>query len=121
MLTFAAVKQLLARFWPVAVGALVVAILLLAYCEGKDAGRSDAERSRLEGNVEALEDKGRADEKAAETRLQDAERANAEQTELKEAVTDAKATGGDPRRAYYDCLAKLQQARKSGGSAPTCG
>ena len=111
---------LLRRFWPVAVALLLVGLLLLAYCEGKDAGGDAAYRPRLEGNVKAVEKKSEADTKAADTRVNDEVRAEKERAELKEVIEDAP----DPaaaRRAYRACVRLQQAARASGRPAPACG
>ncbi|MBA3670248.1 MAG: hypothetical protein H0W71_09360 [Sphingomonas sp.] len=61
----------------------------------------------------------KADSHAAETRIADQARANAESTQISEALHEA---GTDPiarRRAYYDCVRKFQSARANQSPA-TC-
>lgn len=118
--TLVAAKALLSKAWPFLLALAVVGILLLTYCEGKDAGRADADKSRLEGNVDALEDKSKADEQASETRRDDDARLNREQRELEKVIEDAESNGIDPRRAYYECISLQQAARKAGRPAPAC-
>ena len=120
-LTMLAAKSFLSKAWPFLLAAAVAILIVAVYLSGKSAGKGEAETARLESNVEALEDKGTADANAATARTEDAVRATVERTELEEAVNNAPDDPAARRRAYYECLAKLQQARKGGGAAPSCG
>lgn len=115
-----AAKGLFGRFGPhLLLGGAVIGILLLVYCEGKNAGTDQADKARLEANVDALKGKAKADEKASVQRRDDDARLNAENAELKEVIEDAP----DPaaaRRAYYRCVRLQQRARESGDPAPAC-
>jgi hypothetical protein len=111
-----ALPALAKRFWPLAVAALFVGLLLLAYCRGEDAREAEADRSRLEGNVKTLEKKATADTKAADTRVINEVRAEKERAELKEATDTATDPASAPT-AYRRCV-RLQQAARAGGLAP---
>ena len=115
-----AIKAFFKSAWPFMLAAAVGLILLLTYCEGKKSGRAGADLAREQGNVEALENKGKADTKAGETRTTDAVRAQVERQELEETVDEARSEGRDPRAAYYECVRLQQQARAGRRPAPTC-
>lgn len=115
-----AIKAFFKSAWPFMLAAAVGLILLLTYCEGKKSGRAGADLAREQGNVEALENKGKADTKAGETRTTDAVRAQVERQELEETVNEARSEGRDPRAAYYECVRLQQQARAGRRPAPTC-
>ena len=115
-----AIKAFFKSAWPFMLAAAVGLILLLTYCEGKKSGRAGADQAREQGNVEALENKGKADTKAGETRTTDAVRAQVERQELEETVNEARSEGRDPRAAYYECVRLQQQARAGRRPAPTC-
>ena len=115
-----AIKAFFKSAWPFMLADAVGLILLLTYCEGKKSGRAGADLAREQGNVEALENKGKADTKAGETRTTDAVRAQVERQELEETVNEARSEGRDPRAAYYECVRLQQQARAGRRPAPTC-
>ena len=115
-----AIKAFFKSAWPFMLAAAVGLILLLTYCEGKKSGRAGADLAREQGNVEALENKGKADTKAGETRTTDAVRAQVERQDLEETVNEARSEGRDPRAAYYECVRLQQQARAGRRPAPTC-
>ena len=115
-----AIKAFFKSAWPFMLAAAVGLILLLTYCEGKKSGRAGADLAREQGNVEALENKGKADTKAGETRTTDAVRAQVERQEREETVNEARSEGRDPRAAYYECVRLQQQARAGRRPAPTC-
>ena len=114
MFSIPALIALAKRFWPVLVIIAVLIVVAIVYREGREDGAAKPEKARLEANVKAGEQKAVADEKAAETRLDDTVRLNTEQSELKEAVANAPDDPASRRRMYYDCLGRLQQARREG-------
>lgn len=114
MVTVASALALAKRFWPILAMIALLVVVALIYRAGGKSERAQADNERLEGNVKAERAKGVADEKAAETRLQDAQRANSEQAELKEAIANAPDDPTSRRAAYYACLARVQQARREG-------
>lgn len=116
----AAVGGFIKRAWPFLLAAAVGLVLLLTYCEGKRSGRARADLARERGNVEALEDKGKADANASAARTDSAVRAQAERRELEETIDEARSQGRDPRAAYYECVRLQQQARAAGRPAPAC-
>jgi hypothetical protein len=62
----------------------------------------------------------KADQQAANSRVADQQRADAESAQIKEAVNEA---GTDPaarRAAYYKCVRAQQDARRAGKLAPHC-
>jgi hypothetical protein len=62
----------------------------------------------------------KADGNAAVQRRADDARAATESQEIKEAIHEA---GPDPaarRRAYYDCIVRIQAARRDGKQPPSC-
>lgn len=62
----------------------------------------------------------KADTKAAEQRRVDDSRSTAESTQIKEAIDEARHTGGDVRAAYYECVRKQQTARREHKPSPDC-
>jgi len=58
--------------------------------------------------------------KAIEERSSDTNRLDKERSETRKAVDHAKASGRDPRAAYYECVRVQQQARQAGRPTPTC-
>ena len=104
-----------ARF--VAYGALILALLLVL-----GVGKCTYDRAVIakhDAKQEAATAKAdrKADATAAVKRRADDARQATVATEIKEAVSDAKANGLDPRAAYYHCV-QLQQAARRGGQPP---
>jgi hypothetical protein len=62
----------------------------------------------------------RADQKAADQRVTDVNRANAEQSQIQQAIDEARRTGADPRAAYYECVRRQQAARRAGQPPVDC-
>jgi len=54
----------------------------------------------------------KADSHAADQRRSDDARSATEDTQIKEAVDEARRTGADPRAAYYECVRRQQAARR---------
>jgi hypothetical protein len=62
----------------------------------------------------------KADAKSAVERRADDARLTTETQEVKEAVNEARASGADPRAAYYKCIQLQQAARRSNQPPPDC-
>lgn len=96
---------------------LVVLVLALTYCSGKNAGESEADLAREKANVEALATASAAAEKAAEERgIADAI-ADAQRKELDDAKRDC--TSVDDCRVRRGCIV-LRQQGKDLASIPAC-
>ncbi len=105
--------------WGLIAGAvlLVTLALALAYCSGKDAGRSEADLAREKANVEALATASASAEKAADERAADAATTAAQKKELE----DAKwlCVGNEDCRNMRGCIILRQQGRDLAG-IPAC-
>jgi hypothetical protein len=96
---------------------LAIALLGLGKC-AYDRSIIKAHDAKQEAAVAKADRK--ADAKAAEQRRADDARSTAEDTEIKEAINEAKATGADPRAAYYKCVQLQQRARRDHKPPPDC-
>lgn len=105
-----------------AVGGVLSLLLLTGMLWGLKScyDSSVIENARNRGNIEALEDKAKADANASTSRTDAAVRAQAEGRELEEAINEARTEGRDPRAAYYECVRLQQQARTAGRPTPQC-
>ena len=113
-----AVVLFLKRWWPAIAGAAVLlAVLTLTYCQGRSAGKSGEVIQQQKREIETQQDLGRANEKAGDQRMKDAERSTAQQKEL----TDALAATNDPdrQRALRGCIILRQQGRDT-SHLPAC-
>lgn len=93
-------------------------ILLLAYCQGRDDGKQGEEVKRLEREATTQKNINAADNKAADSRVQDATRSERQRKELSdalEAINDP-----DSKRALRGCVILRQQGRDTSG-IPACG
>lgn len=111
--------EIVKKLWPVWLALLFGIIILLAYCQGKGVGQTEADNQRLEGNAKTLENTSRANENAATARGEDQTRLQQEQTELQKATNNANSPA-ERRRAFHRCLRDQQTARAAGRPAPVC-
>lgn len=109
----------LLRKWglPLASALLLALILSVAYCQGRSAGKSGEVIQQQKREIETQQDLGRANEKAGDQRMKDAERSTAQQKEL----TDALNATSDPdrQRALRGCIILRQQGRDT-SNIPAC-
>lgn len=113
-----AVMIFLKRWWPAIAGtAVLLAVLTLTYCQGRSDGKSGEVIQQQKREIETQQDLGRANEKAGDQRMKDAERSTAQQKEL----TDALAATNDPdrQRALRGCIILHQQGRDT-SNIPAC-
>lgn len=111
-------KAFLGKFGPyIAVAAMVVAVLTLAYCNGRSAGASREVNNELERTNEVQRQVGEANEVAGKARLED----RLTITQQKKELDDAIATGedADTLRRRRGCLILRQQGRDTAGN-PAC-
>ena len=96
---------------------MVVALLLLSYCTGRSDGKRGEVIGQQEREIETLDKVGKANEKAAEQRVNDSEYGAAQQKEIEDAVRNAK--GPDDVRAQRGCVILRQQGRDT-SRIPAC-
>lgn len=101
----------------IAIAAAAIAVLSLAYCQGKSAGRSSEVVKQQERTIEVERTVGAANETAAEARVSDTITLSQQEKELE----DAEATGEDPDtlRIRRACLVMRQQGRDT-TAYPAC-
>lgn len=92
-----------------AIVAVVVAVLLLTYCQGQSAGKSGEVVKQQERTIQVQQEVGSANENAADARVSDATKAAQEERELKDAL---EATSDPTRqRILRGCIILRQQGR----------
>jgi len=98
------------KYWPALAGAaLVLALLTLAFCQGKQAGKSGEIVKQQGREIETQQDLGRANSNAAEARVNDAVKAAQQRKELDDAITAT--DDPDRQRALRGCVILRQQGR----------
>ena len=111
----------LARFAkPVTIGFLVVAAVLVLWGGWSLLKHSIIKTHDLEQNQKVIENTAAANSNAADERAIDKTRVAEEKKETQDAIDHAKATGANPRAAYYHCIELQQRARKAGSPTPDC-
>ena len=114
VLTLAALGNLLKRIWPyLAIAAAVGLALLLAYCAG---GKGEVVKQQGR-TIKTQQQVGKADDKAADTRVDDAVRVEQQKQELRDALKNA--TSGDDARRRGGCAVLVQQGRDV-SAVPAC-
>jgi hypothetical protein len=100
-----------------AIAALAVGILTLAYCEGHKSGKSGEVVQEQKRTIQTQKEVGNANENAAAARVSDATRAVQQEKEL----SDALKSTSDPNRARVlrGCLIMRQQGRDT-KNIPAC-
>ena len=100
-----------------AVALLVVAILALAYCQGKSHGAKDEQLNTAENTIEVQHTEAAAQEAAAEQRVRDVLTLAEQEKELE----NARKIGAHPSelRARRACIV-MQQQDRSAGVPPEC-
>lgn len=118
MIETVAITTFLKKWWPALAGAALLAVLLaLAYCNGKSAGKSGEIVKQQKREIETQQDLGKANENAADARVQDAVKSERQQQELEDAL---KATqNSDRQRALRGCVVLRQQGRDT-SNIPAC-
>ena len=111
MLSMVAIRSFLSTKgpWLLAGVVMVGALLLLSYCTGRSDGKRGEVIGQQEREIETLDKVGKANEKAAEQRVNDSEYGAAQQKEIEDAVRNAK--GPDDVRAQRGCVILRQQGR----------
>lgn len=121
LITWALKAGIPAKYAKIAViGALVTLLVVglgVAKCAYDKSVIASHEAKQDAANAKADR---KADTKAAEQRRTDDARSTKEETEIKEAVDEARRTGADPRAAYYECVRRQQHARAAGKPSPDC-
>lgn len=103
-------QAILAKYWPYALIAAAVAVLLtLTYCEGRKSGKSGEVVKEQARTIQVQQEVGNANENAAGARVADATKAAQQEKELKDALDASK----DParQRVLRGCLIMRQQGR----------
>lgn len=118
MIEAAAITAFLKKWWPAIAGAaLLAALLTLAYCNGKSAGKSGEIVKQQKREIETQQDLGKANGNAADARVKDAVKSERQQQELNDAL---KATHDpDRQRALRGCVILRQQGRDT-SHIPAC-
>ena len=108
----------LTKYWPLlAAAALFAALLTLAFCQGKQSGKSSEVIKQQGREIETQQDLGEANSNAADARVNDAVRTARERKELDDAT---KATQDpDRQRALRGCVILRQQGRDT-ANIPEC-
>lgn len=108
----------LLRIWPyLALAAGVVAVLTVAYCSGRNAGKTGEVNKSLTREIETQHDLGAAAANASDARTTDAVKAAQQQQELSDALNATQ----DPnrQRALRGCAIMRQQGRDT-SRIPAC-
>lgn len=108
--------------WRILVGALglIAVCLTLGYCEGKKAGKAQADAARAIANVEALKVDGAAKEKAADERVADTQQVLELKQELTDAVAEIPDTVPDGVAVTLGCQ-RLRAQGTDTSAIPACG
>lgn len=100
-----------------AIAAVAVAVLMLAFCQGKQTGKSGEVVKQQGREIETQIDLGRANENAADARVKDATTAAKQEKELTDALEASK--DPDRQRALRGCAILRQQGRDT-SNLPAC-
>jgi len=107
-----------AKWWFAIGGAvLIVALLSLAFCQGKQSGKSGEVVKQQGREIVVQQEQGAAHENSATFRIEDARTLDQQQKELADAVKDAK--GSDDARRRRGCAIMRQQGRDT-KNLPEC-
>lgn len=118
MITSAAAGAFLKKWWPLLAAALLFGVLLtLAYCNGRSAGRQGEVVKQQEREIDTQRDLGRANENAADARVEGATKAAQQERELTDALNATK--DPDRQRALRGCAILRQQGRDT-AHIPAC-
>lgn len=105
---------------PLLIGAAIVLAVLMLSVGKCSYDRSVIRNHTNEQAAETAKADRKADATAADQRRLDDARANTERTEITDAIETARATGADPRAAFYECVRLQQAARKLGKPPAAC-
>lgn len=103
---------------PIIIGVLCIAMMTLAYCEGGKAARTDAKLKQAEAAAEIDEAGDKADDTAADARVDDTRQSAKEAKELDDATRNAE--GADDARRRRGCAILRQQGRHDAAAAAGC-
>lgn len=119
MPSWIAIKTFLSSKWPYIAGGVVIigALLLLAYCTGRTDGKSGEIIKQQDREIQDQRETGKANDKAADARVDDAVKLQQQQREIEDAVRNAQ--GPDDVRAQRGCVILRQQGRDT-SSIPAC-
>lgn len=106
------------KWWPALTAAALFGLILsLAYCQGRDAGKSTEVIKQQKREIETQRDLGKANDNAANQRVQDATKAIQQEKELSDAL---QATNDpDRQRALRGCVILRQQGHDT-SNIPAC-
>lgn len=96
---------------------MLVVILTLAYCSGRQDGKTGEVVKQQEREIEVQRDVGDANTKSADQRVEDAVKAEKQQKELADALKAT--TDPDRQRALRGCVILRQQGRDT-SRIPAC-
>lgn len=110
-----------AKWWKLVAGIGLGALLCfpLAHCQGKRDGRAQMQAAIERANVQALEQKARADELAANQRLTDTIAVNRQEQELRNAIYATPDSAPDAVRIRLGCE-RLRRAGQDPTRIPAC-
>lgn len=116
-----AIPALAARWWKLALGIVLGAVLCfpLAQCRGERIGKQEAALALEQANTRYLTQKARADDLAAEQRLTDTIAVNEQERNLRDAIADTPDTAPDAVRIRLGCE-RLRRAGTDPASIPAC-
>lgn len=117
----ATVATLAARWWKLAVGAVIGALLCfpLAQCSGIKIGENRAALRLEKANSLYLQQKARADDLAAQQRLTDTIAVNQQEEELRDAIASTPDSAPDATRVRLGCE-RLRRAGQDTAGLPAC-
>lgn len=110
---------ILSRWWKLAAGMILGALLCwpVASCQGRKDGRLEMQAAIERANTQALQQKARADELAAERRITDVIAVNRQEQELRNAIADTPDSAPDAVRIRLGCE-RLRAAGTSAAALP---
>lgn len=104
----------------IGIALLAMVILILTYCQGRDAGRTAVEAEMAIASVEAMQTDAEAQANASAARADDAAKVNELREELANVVQDIPDTVPDPVAVASGCDI-LRRQGKDTATIPACG
>lgn len=121
MIPLATIFAAARKWWKLAVGIILGALLIfpLAQCSGKRIGRQEMQSAIDRANVQALREKARADELAAQQRLTDTIAVSRQEEDLRDAIASTPDSAPDATRIALGCQ-RLRAAGTDTSRIPAC-